>query len=100
MIRPDAEQLAAHDRLVSILADLAESGRPAPCVKTPVAEWTSEDAGDQEYIARLCLGCFARTACHEYITAYPEPAGVWAGLTESDRAPRRGRPPKEKNADD
>ncbi len=37
----------------------------------------------------ICAGCPALTPCHTYALEHPELAGVWGGLTETERDRRR-----------
>lgn len=83
----DPERRRAHGRLMSILADLLDSGRRIPCTGSNRAAWTAEDDRDAtEYAAAQCLACSALQACREYVTAFPEPVGVWAGLLPTERS--------------
>ncbi|MHB1063217.1 MAG: WhiB family transcriptional regulator [Georgenia sp.] len=81
----------------AVLTEQLDRHTPAevPCLTYPDAGWTDDDLEDQAYAARLCHACPALTACGDYITAWPEPTGAWAGTTERDRRPRQGRPRKE-----
>ncbi len=94
----DPDRQRAHVNLMEHLERLREIGCKVPCMDHPAAEWTSEDHDDQEFVARLCSGCAGLSRCRAYIEQHPEPTSVWAGLTVADRAPRRGRPRKEKSA--
>lgn len=86
MTGADDDRLRAHGRLMSIVADLAESGRPAPCLGRHSAAWTAEDDTEAtQYAASCCLACPALTACRQYVTNHPEPAAVYGGLTASER---------------
>lgn len=90
-----AERAAHRARLTAYLADLIESGRPVPCVQRgghDTGAWTSEDAEDQAYAARLCVGCAGRIRCDEYGMAWPREHGVYGARTTTERQPRRGRP--------
>jgi WhiB family transcriptional regulator, redox-sensing transcriptional regulator len=39
----------------------------------------------------VCAGCPVRTECAEHALTAPEPAGVWGGLGEDERAAERRR---------
>ncbi|MFY0406908.1 WhiB family transcriptional regulator [Solicola sp. PLA-1-18] len=69
------------------LHDLQGSGESIPCVGDP--RWVSDDPVAQAEAAVECGDCPALAACRRYFDAWPEPAGVWAGLTERDRDGRR-----------
>lgn len=70
------------------LADLLDAGATVPCLGY-LELWCSEDPDDQETAASACLDCPAMQRCDEYVSAWPEAAGTWAGLTEWDRDNRR-----------
>ena len=89
-----AERSAAFGRLGRLLADLRESGRRVPCQDIPDAWrlYLADDEDEQRMAGRLCVGCAALADCAEFIDAHPGEAGVYAGRTEADRKPRKGRP--------
>lgn len=91
-----SDRAAAHAALMDHLAVVhhGEHG-PVPCLAWPHGGWTSEDAAEQQLVAKLCHACPALTECQDYIDTNPEPSGVWAGRTETDRRPRRERRPKQ-----
>ena len=75
-------------RLLATLADLAESGRPIPCRTVSPAKlalFVSDEPMDQEFAARLCVGCAGLNRCRTYGLAYPKETGVYGGLTEAER---------------
>ncbi|EYR61997.1 MULTISPECIES: WhiB family transcriptional regulator [Actinomycetes] len=81
----------ARAELLAHLEHLADTGYPSPCRAVPIPEravWTSDTPADQQLAARLCQTCPALAACGEYGTAYPKEAGVYGGLTETDRRKR------------
>jgi hypothetical protein len=83
----------ARRRLLAILVDLGESGWPIPCMSGSLdrrALWTSGRADDAELAARLCVACPAVADCGQFIAAWPDEAGVYAGTTEADRHPKAG----------
>lgn len=91
------ERDQARERLLWFLADLRDSGRRVPCMepeRIDVSGFTSEDEAQQQYAARLCVGCAGATTCGQYGAAYPKEFGVYGGATNSERQPRRGRPAK------
>jgi hypothetical protein len=70
------------------LGRLVRNGTTIPCLHHRAA-WKAGDDHTQQAAAKTCLDCPALAACAAYITAYPEPAGVWAGLTEKERGDAR-----------
>lgn len=75
---------AAHRRFLGVLADVMRAGGVVPCVSAGPA-WFSADVAEQESAARECRRCPALGECWQYQNDYPERAGVWAGLTETER---------------
>lgn len=69
----------AHARLMAAIGIEAEAGEPVPCVAGLL--WTSDDHAEQTAAAYRCRACHLLDACRRYVTAYPEPAGIWAGMT-------------------
>ncbi|MDO9378639.1 MAG: WhiB family transcriptional regulator [Nocardioidaceae bacterium] len=65
------------------LTDLREAGERIPCVGDD--RWISDDRQAQAEAAQKCAGCPALAACGSYFERWPEPGGVWAGLTERAR---------------
>lgn len=74
----------AHAELMGHLGRLTRNGTKVPCLDHR-AVWAANDDQTQRACAAACLRCPALTECAAYLTAYPEPAGVWAGLTEKQR---------------
>lgn len=97
MTGPDPD-LAADRRVLSRLVDrLVLAGEFVPCRAgnaEDTAAWTSDSPADQRDAARWCHPCPALDTCHVFGRRWPEQAGVYGGLTEQDRRPRRGRPAK------
>ena len=90
-----AAREADRRRLLGVLANLAELGRPVPCLTAaePVRSyWTSEDEQDQAFAARLCVSCAGRADCGAYGGTNPKEFGVYGARTDHERQPHRGRP--------
>lgn len=94
MSRPSLAQQAAQDQArTDALADLmgsiyahVQAGSPVPCVEPERGHlWASERAAETEAAAWRCRRCPAIEACRTYVTAFPEPAGVWAGTKPTER---------------
>ena len=81
--------MTAHLKLMTHLEALADDGHHAPCVWQPLAGWTSEDPGEQRTTAALCGPCDALPVCREYALTHPKESGVYGGLTEAERRPRK-----------
>ncbi len=84
---------------LDILAQAIRRAGTTPCADDD--RWISDSPAVQALAARRCQGCPAFTACDTYAQAHPQEAGVYAGLTETDRrhdgkAPR----PRKELADD
>lgn len=79
---------------MATLVDLAESGRPVPCMAASVdvaACWTSDDEEQQTYAARLCVGCAGLKRCAEYGAAWPKEVGTYGAMTERERRDQHRR---------
>ena len=89
-------QRVARRALLDLIADQLERRRAVPCVTaTPTVRglWTNDDPGTQRVAAAACGPCSVFAACRAYGQAHPLDAGVYGGLGDRERAPRRGRPP-------
>jgi hypothetical protein len=74
------DRLAGLNRLFTALQQAGERGELVPCTVIERAHlWLSEDPEEQQAAAHGCVSCPALTACWEYVSAHPEPSGVWAG---------------------
>ena len=82
------ERTEAHGRLMGALARATDHGERIPCIGKPDV-WDGELAELQEAAVHGCGVCARFTACKRYVTAFPEPEGVWAGLTSQQRAANR-----------
>ncbi|WP_120520503.1 WhiB family transcriptional regulator [Arthrobacter celericrescens] len=80
----DTARLAAHADLMGRLGVLVRAGLTVPCLGHR-AEWTAADDATARAAAASCRRCPALAACRAYVSAHPEPAGVWAGTTEKQR---------------
>jgi len=78
----------AHADLMGHLGWLARNGTTVPCLDHRAA-WTAADDQTAQTCAAACLRCPALARCAAYVTAYPEPAGTWAGTPEKQRNPPR-----------
>lgn len=81
-----AERLRAiaHSRLMATIFELREDGEPVPCTNRGRSHlWLSEDPSEQEAASLGCVDCPALAACYAYVSAHPEPSGVWAGARPS-----------------
>ncbi|MFH5821727.1 WhiB family transcriptional regulator [Georgenia sp. AZ-5] len=91
---PDVDEThaAAHSALLDIIGSLEAAGFTIPC-RNPLTGhlWTLDDDYGEGSGARIaaqqCRACplMSRSACSAYISAHPEPAGVWAATTAADR---------------
>lgn len=73
-------RLDALGRLMASIHTQSEAGQYVPCIDRRRGHlWLSEDPEDREAAALGCSTCPALDACRTYVTAHPEPAGVWAG---------------------
>lgn len=86
----DAARAVGHARLLAVVRASLAAGLRVPCIEDPEGGWTSGDAEAVQRAVDLCDSCPALAACHAYIEAHPEPAGVWAGMTANARHPREG----------
>lgn len=85
LARQDARTAALH-RLMAAIFEHEEAGQPVPCVDPRRGHlWLSEHHDDQEAAVHGCATCPALDTCRAYVSAFPEPTGVWAGLTDTDR---------------
>ena len=75
----DQERIDAHGRLLAAIAVQLEASERIACLSDP-ARWQSEDKAEQEAAMFGCHSCAALEVCRRYVSAHPEPAGVWAGL--------------------
>lgn len=84
--RRERERGIAHNRLMAVVFDLREVGEPVPCTKRDRSHlWLSEDPGEQEAASLGCVDCPALAACYAYVSAHPEPCGVWAGARPTEQ---------------
>ena len=74
------ERTEAHSRLMAALAEACESGERVPCIGNPDT-WDGEHPELQEAAIHGCHVCDQLDACRRYVLAFPEPVGVWAGMT-------------------
>jgi hypothetical protein len=78
--KAERRRAIAHSHLMATIYNLRESGEPVPCVKRDRAHlWLSDDPAEQEAASLGCVDCPALAACFAYVSAHPEPSGVWAG---------------------
>ena len=82
------ERAEAHGRLMGALSAACDDGERVPCVGEPET-WDGELPELEEAAIHGCGVCDQFKACRRYVTAYPEPEGVWAGLTNQQRATNR-----------
>jgi hypothetical protein len=67
-------------RLMGAIADVVDAGGQVPCLNEDRGHlWLSENPEAVQEAAHACLTCPALEACRSYVTAWPEPSGVWAG---------------------
>ena len=78
------DRIDAHAKLLTSIAGELDAGERVPCVGNP-ERWQSEDPAEQEAAAHGCQSCAALDACRRYVTAHPEPEGIWAGLKFRDQ---------------
>ena len=90
MTRPDeSDRLKAHSRLIAAVRTASDEGQRVPCDAGLL--WTTEyqDDEDHEYAEqsaiRLCRACHLLEECRRYVVAFPEPAGIWAGLNAREQ---------------
>lgn len=74
--------------LYVVIADALDTGTGVPCMTDP-GLWLSESTADQEAAGWRCMGCPAIADCREYVLTHPEPVGVWAGMTPTERPKKR-----------
>ncbi|WP_375003716.1 WhiB family transcriptional regulator [Aeromicrobium sp. CTD01-1L150] len=81
-MREPIERMEALGRLLAEISRHQDNGEQAPCVHRERGHlWLSEDPDEQEAASHACLtACPAFAACQTYVTAHPEPSGVWAGI--------------------
>ncbi len=85
-IAQESARSTALQRLMGAIFEHDQAGELVPCVEPRRGHlWLSEHQADQEAAVHGCASCPALDACQAYVTAHPEPAGVWAGLTDTDR---------------
>ena len=72
----------------------AIDGRAVPCQAAPRL-WLAEAEAAQEAAAHACQPCPALDACRSYALSAREKAGVWGGLTPTDREQARAATRKE-----
>lgn len=74
-------RLTGLDRLMAAIhAEMEASGR-VPCVDPVHGHlWLSDNHADQQTAVHGCLTCPVLDACTAYVTVWPEPAGIWAGV--------------------
>lgn len=81
---------AALERLMGAIFEHEQAGEPVPCVNPRRGHlWLSEHQANQEAAVHGCGACPALDACRTYVTAYPEPSGVWAAMVPTDRKKNR-----------
>lgn len=74
------------DALYAAIVEAADDGRTVPCLAMrDEPGWISENDAERRDAAKLCTNCPVLKTCRNYIAQNPEPAGVWAGLTEIQR---------------
>lgn len=67
-------------RLMGAIADMVDEGEVVPCLNEERGHlWLSEDPDAMQAAALGCSTCPALEACRSYVTAWPEPSGVWGG---------------------
>lgn len=70
-------------------AELASRCEPVlPCRRADPDAWFPEGRGlrgDDQYAARLCVGCPVLAGCLAYALATRQPYGVWGGVSEATR---------------
>lgn len=71
-------------RLYAEIADALDAGEAIPCMADG-GLWLSDHQAEQEAAGWRCMACPVIADCRDYVTAHPEPTGVWAGMTQSDR---------------
>ncbi|MFJ4074792.1 WhiB family transcriptional regulator [Curtobacterium sp. NPDC089991] len=81
----EPERGRALRRLRDQVAAEVAGGTPPPCVVDPEGGWTSADLDAAERAASACHRCPLLDLCRGYVADWPESAGVWGGLTASDR---------------
>lgn len=84
--RLEPARASALDHLHTTIQAALDAGAVIPCCGPDGGDWIAEDADTQQRASAACYSCPLMTAaCETYITAYPEPAGVWSGLTPNER---------------
>lgn len=83
----DDDRQEALTQLMSVVHGHLANGRQIPCLDPSAAwAWTTEDDPEAEdAAATACLPCPALRDCQAYVTAHPEPIGVWAATTPKHR---------------
>lgn len=76
----------AHRRLLLAVETVRAAGSPTPCVVDPEGGWTSREPIETVRAATLCRDCPLIVQCRRYVEQWPEPAGVWGGLTAAERS--------------
>ncbi len=72
---------AAAEALGHALLELADQGRATPCQGRRRDRWTSDDADQREWAARVCstLGCAVLEQCAAAADEHDERHHVWGG---------------------
>ncbi|WP_429457470.1 WhiB family transcriptional regulator [Microbacterium sp. ZKA21] len=85
----DPARGAALAALWSAVSESEAAGLPVPCRGPQWDEWTADDPRATARAALACEDCPALALCADYVARFPEPVGVWAGQTTTQR--RRAR---------
>lgn len=79
--------LRAREAWADLQAAIAAQRTPTPCVAS--SDWTAGDRAAQARAAEGCLACPVFVSCLTYCRLGDEPAGVWGGMTPTERAADR-----------
>lgn len=80
------------------VAQAVEHGHRIPCRTGTLARteaWTSDDRAAQRRAADACHDCPLFFPCRDHGRSHPREAGVYGGLTYTDRNAGPGRPRKD-----
>lgn len=86
MSRRHDDRAAELESLMQAIWSRETEGDRVPCVQPERGHlWLSEDRADIEAAIHRCRTCPALGDCRSYINQFPEPAGVWAAQSATER---------------
>lgn len=84
---PDrADRAAERNRLLGLIAGLADVGVEVPCRDVEIRGWwTSEDQHEQEAAVHRCRDCPVLAECRTFGRRWPDQFGVYGAETQPQR---------------